>query len=358
MKILYVITGLSQGGAERVVCDLADAMCKKGNEVQIVYLTGEILTLPISKKIKIIKIGLNSIASLPKSYLKLRRVIRNFRPDVVHAHMVHANILTRLVRTTTSMNKLICTAHNSNEGSFLRMLSYRITDSFADLTTNVSNTAVASFEAKKAVPKNSMMTVYNGVNFTNFTYQPDAEKTIKEELDLPFDTKIILAVGRFNIQKNYPNLLMAIKNLKDQSAIPFILLIAGDGELRSEIETLILKLNIIDNVILLGRRKDIPKLMSACDVFVLSSDYEGLPTVLIEALACEAQVVSTDVSGVHEIIGSHGKVVSVKDSDALAIAIEETLLIEKKNVLGRQYVKNKFDINIVSDEWLDIYHEK
>ena len=157
-------------------------MCKKGNEVQIVYLTGEILTLPISKKIKIIKIGLNSIASLPKSYLKLRRVIRNFRPDVVHAHMVHANILTRLVRTTTSMNKLICTAHSSNEGGVIRMLSYRVTDRLANLTTNVSNTAVAAFEAKHAVPKNSMLTVYNGVDFTNFTYSPDAKDIIVKEL--------------------------------------------------------------------------------------------------------------------------------------------------------------------------------
>ena len=66
MKILYVITGLSQGGAERVVCDLADAMCKKGNEVQIVYLTGEILTLPISKKIKIIN---HSFTSSPHHIL-------------------------------------------------------------------------------------------------------------------------------------------------------------------------------------------------------------------------------------------------------------------------------------------------
>ena len=358
MKILYVITGLSQGGAERVVCDLADAMCKKGNEVQIVYLTGEILTLPISKKIKIIKIGLNSIASLPKSYLKLRRVIRNFRPDVVHAHMVHANILTRLVRTTTSMNKLICTAHSSNEGGVIRMLSYRVTDRLANLTTNVSNTAVAAFEAKHAVPKNSMLTVYNGVDFTNFTYSPDAKDIIVKELSLDSNTKIILAVGRFNASKNYFNLLSAINLIKDQLNISFVLLIAGDGELRFEIEKEITNLGISNNVLLLGRRDDIPLLMSACDVFVLSSDYEGLPTVLIEALACQAQVVSTNVSGAHEIIGKHGKIVPTKNPISLAEAIKDRLQNSNKNVSGQQYVKNKFDLDLISDKWLKIYNEK
>lgn len=357
MKILYVITGLGQGGAERVVCDLADEMCKRGHDVKIAYLTGDILTSPTHKEIELYNVSLNSFKSLPASFFKLSKFIKDLNPDVVHAHMVHANILARLVRILTPINKLICSAHNSNEGGALRMFLYRVTDRIADLTTNVSKTSVTSFEAKRAVPKNSMITVYNGVNFANFRYQPDAEKTIKKELDLPLDTKIILAVGRFNVQKNYPNLLMAIKKLKDQSAIPFILLIAGDGELRSEIETLILKLNIIDNVILLGRRKDIPKLMSACDVFVLSSDYEGLPTVLIEALACEAQVVSTDVSGVHEIINVYGKIVPIRNADGLAEAIAKTLLIEQKNILGHQYVKNKFDINIISDKWLKIYHE-
>lgn len=358
MKILYVITGLSQGGAERVVCDLADAMCKKGNEVQIVYLTGEILTLPISKKIKIIKIGLNSIASLPKSYLKLRRVIRNFRPDVVHAHMVHANILTRLVRTTTSMNKLICTAHSSNEGGVIRMLSYRVTDRLANLTTNVSNTAVAAFEAKHAVPKNSMLTVYNGVDFTNFTYSPDAKDIIVKELSLDSNTKIILAVGRFNASKNYFNLLSAINLIKDQLNISFVLLIAGDGELRFEIEKEITNLGISNNVLLLGRRDDIPLLMSACDVFVLSSDYEGLPTVLIEALACQSQVVSTNVSGAHEIIGKHGKIVPTNNSISLAEAIKYRLQNSNKNVSGQQHVKNKFDLDLISDKWLKIYNEK
>ena len=357
MKIFYVITGLGQGGAERVVCDLADAMFKKGHEVKIAYLTGDVITQPANKEIELLGIGLTNVITLPKAYLTLSKIVRNFKPDIVHAHMIHANILTRLVRLVTPIQKLICTAHNSNEGSALRMLSYRITHSLANLTTNVSDTAVASFEIKYAVPKSSMLTVYNGVNFDNFTYEPKAKKTIVKEFNLSDDVKIILAVGRFNVQKNYFNLLNAINIVKGKLNKSFVLLIAGDGELRDEIEQLTKTLNISENVIILGRRNDIPVLMSACDVFVLSSDYEGLPTVLIEAMGCQAQVVSTNVSGVHEIIGKYGKIVPVKNSMALADGIRESFQAKGRNMLGCEYVKNKFDLDLISDEWLNIYNE-
>lgn len=357
MKILYIITGLGQGGAERVVCDLADAMFKKGNEVKIAYLTGDVLTRPNYNQIELIQISLTGAYSLPRAYLKLSKIIREYQPDVVHSHMVHANLLTRLVRLVVPIERLICTAHSSNEGGRIRKLAYRATHSLADLTTNVSKTAVASFEKDNAVPKNGMKTIYNGVNFENFNYSQDSKQTLTCELKLNVECKIILAVGRFNESKNYPNLLKAIKIFKDEYSIPFILLIAGDGELRNNIEATIISLKLSNNVILLGRRNDVPKLMSACDIFVLSSDYEGLPTVLIEAMACQAHVISTDVSGAREIVDSYGSIVPVNDSDALAKAMEENLCNENKNISGCKYVKNKFDLNVISDEWLEIYNE-
>ncbi|SPJ22140.1 N-acetylgalactosamine-N, N'-diacetylbacillosaminyl-diphospho-undecaprenol 4-alpha-N-acetylgalactosaminyltransferase [Prolinoborus fasciculus] len=271
--------------------------------------------------------------------------------------MVHANILTRLIRLSTPIKKLICTAHNSNEGSFLRMALYRITHNLADLTTNVSNTAVYSFEKKKAVPKNTMRTVYNGINFTRFKYSSVAKQELFNELNLKDNTKIILAVGRLNQQKNYPNLLRAIKLLNDKYTEPFMLLIAGDGELRLYIEKLINELNLNNFVLLLGRRSDIPKLMSACDVFVLSSDYEGLPTVLIEALACQAHTVSTDVSGAAEVLKDNGVIVPINNPEELFKAIEALLKKNYKNSLGFKYAYETFDLQIISEKWLNIYNE-
>lgn len=357
MKILYVITGLAQGGAERVVCDLADAMCTKGHTVKIAYLTGSVLTKPKSDSIELIAINLTGLTGLPFAYVKISQVIKSYRPDVVHSHMVHANILARLIRLSTPVKKLITTAHSSNEGGGLRMLAYRITNNLSDLTTNVSSTAVNSFECKHAVPKGKMQTIYNGVNFENFFYDPLAKKNTLDSLGLPDDTKLVLAVGRFSEAKNYPNLLHAIKDLKELTDFKFRLLIAGDGELRPQIEQLITHLGLEDYVILLGRRGDIQQLMSACDLFVLSSDHEGLPTVLIEALACQAHIVSTDVSGVREVVNRYATVVPPKNSQALAQAILKNLSNVEKNIQGRYFAKSKFDLNKVSEEWLSIYNE-
>ena len=161
-----------------------------------------------------------------------------------------------------------------------------------------------------------------------------------------------MAVGRFSTPKNYPNLLQAVKLLKAQLSTPFVLLIAGDGELRNEIEQLIITLDLQDNVTLLGRRNDIPKLMSAADVFVLSSDYEGLPTVLIEAMACEAHVVSTDVSGAREIIHKYGNIVPTNNPIALSESIFDALKLSNKN---KCVVNNKIAQKVINTNELEKY---
>ena len=358
MKILYIITGLGQGGAERVVCDLADAMCAKGHTVKIAYLTGSVLTKPKSDTIELIPINLTGIKGLPSAYFKISQVIRSYRPDVVHSHMVHANILTRLVKLSVPIKKLISTAHNSNEGGSFRMMCYRATHHLSDLTTNVSRTAVQEFERKHAVPAGEMRAVYNGIDFEYFRYEQSAKNEVLQELSLDSTYKVILAVGRFNSQKNYPNLLHSMKILKDKTTVPFKLLIVGDGELRDEIEKQISNLGLNHDVVLLGRRSDIPRLMSACDVFTLSSDYEGLPTVLIEALACKSQIASTDAIGVREVVANFAEIVPIRQPQLLAEAIELKLNNSSQNIAGFEHAKKHFDLEAITEQWISIYNEK
>uniref|UniRef100_UPI002617F138 glycosyltransferase n=1 Tax=Clostridium sp. TaxID=1506 RepID=UPI002617F138 len=92
MKILYVITGLSLGGAERVVADLADQMTLLGHNVKIAYLTGDVLVQFASSDVEIIALHLNSVKDFLPASKKYQRLIKSFSPDVVHAHMVHANL--------------------------------------------------------------------------------------------------------------------------------------------------------------------------------------------------------------------------------------------------------------------------
>ena len=123
MKVLFVITGLGVGGAERQVVDLATRLVQLNHQVKICYLTGSPANLSIPNQIELIGLGVRkSVWGFFMAYAALRRVILRFQPDVVHSHMVHANILSRLVRLTTPIARLVCTAHSTNEGGKLRML--------------------------------------------------------------------------------------------------------------------------------------------------------------------------------------------------------------------------------------------
>jgi len=359
MKILYIITGLGQGGAERVVCDLADQMSELGHNVYLIYFYGEIITKPKSAAIQIIKINLESFKDIPALPFNLIKHIKEIQPDVVHSHMFHANIISRLSRVFVKIPRLINTAHSSNEGGEIRMLSYRLTDAFSDLTTNVSEYATNKFVELKATPASRIKTIYNGVDFEKFKFDPNARESLIRELNLDSKVKIILAVGRFHSAKNYPNLIKAISLLR-MHLDSFVLLIAGEGELRDELEQLIKQENLSSIVALLGSRTDIPQLMSACDVFALSSDYEGLPTVLIEALGCEADIVTTDVSGAREIVADNGYIVPIQDPLAISDALYKALTTDnfERNKKGRLSAQDKFDLEKVAALWVNLYNER
>ena len=354
MKILYLITGLGLGGAEKVVCDLADQMAGKGHEVKIAYLTGEILVRPKSIDIDLISLDLNNLYGLYSASKKYKKIIQDFQPDVVHAHMVHANIFTRINRIGCAIPKLICTAHNSNEGGRLRMIVYRLTNFLSDFNSNVSQEATESLISKGAFNKNNLTTVYNGIDLSKFK----SFKTEKKN-----DEIMVLSVGRFNEQKDYPNLFRAIKILKDNSLIEKVkFYIAGEGHLRPQLEQLIVDLGISDSVVLLGKRSDIPTLLNKADYFILSSRHEGLPTVVIEAMACGTFVIATDCGGSAEIMGDTGILVPPQNSEALAESLKEAvnktpLEIQENNLKARQRVEELFSLERSVQNWLKLYEQ-
>lgn len=356
MKILYVITGLGGGGAEKVVADLADQMFLKGHQVKICYLTGEVVVKPQSEKIEIIGLGLNSLGGLLEACRYYRKLIKRYQPDVVHAHMIHANIFTRLNRIGCDIPRLLCTAHSSNEGGKIRMLAYRLTNFLSDFNSNVSNEAKKSLVSKGAFAEEQLETVYNGIDLNKF------KKISSKQENNSDDVVKILAVGRLSMPKDYPNLLNAIKILKNKTNKKFHLKIAGDGELRLTIEKMIDNLGLNDVVSLLGRRSDIPFLLNQADIFVLASEFEGLPTVVLEAIACECYVVATDCGGTSEIMGDTGQLVPTKNSPALALALEKTIELmsierQDNNIKARTRIEKNFSLEASVNTWLRHYEK-
>ncbi|RSE21609.1 glycosyltransferase [Acinetobacter johnsonii] len=349
MKILYVITGLGGGGAEKVVVDLATRMQDIGHQVKIAYLKGEIVVKPKNQDIELVYLELESFSQIYKACRLYQKIINNFKPDVVHSHMIHANIFSRINQIFIKVPKLICTAHNANEGGKIRMLGYRLTNRLADINTNVSVEAVESFVNKKAFSRDALA-VYNGIDLEQFYF---FNKKTKNEVVR------MIAIGRLTPQKDYPNLIKALAIVKETFK-NFKLQIVGDGEEKDNIIDLIHHYNLQDHISLLGRRDDIAELLDQSDLFILASAYEGFGLVVAEAMATNTFVVATDCGGVKEVMGGCGILVAPEDSNILAKGILKALNlssneIDYNNLKAYEHVRNSFDLNFIVKKWLELY---
>lgn len=358
-KILFLITGLGVGGAERQVTDLATSLKKDGHDITICYLKGEALIRPMQDEITLIKADFDKSPAL--GFLKLISIIKKIKPDVVHSHMIHANILTRLARIFTKIPLLVSTAHSKNEGGWLRMRAYQFTDFLTDITTNVSHEATEEFIRLKSTPRNKIITIYNGIDTKKFSPNINVREEYRNLLNIS-DEKLFLAVGRLVDAKDYPNMLHSIKEVyKKEKNIK--LFIVGDGPLRKDLEIMTDSLGIKKIVHFLGIRKDVENLMNAADYFLLSSAWEGFGLVVAEAMATEKIVIATDSGGVAEVVGDKGFIVPPSDSIALSEAIIQAINMKDDDSMNlkseaRNRIINNFSIESAKKNYLKIYYKQ
>lgn len=363
-KVIFLITGLAYGGAETQLVYLTTRLKKRGWKVRVVSLTPPKAYVEELEAtgVPVISLGIRRKLPTPQSVLQLVKLIRSWRPQIIHSHMVHANLLARLVRPLTFMPTLICTAHSINEGSRLREFLYRLTDPLCDLTTQVSRAGLERYVRVKAVPRHKIRYIPNGVDTERFRPNPDKRSYLRAKLDL--EARFVwFAVGRFHASKDYPNMLQAFAMIvKKRTEVA--LLIVGEGPLRSEMERLAQELEIGEYVRFLGIRRDVPELMNAADAYVMSSAWEGMANVLLEASATGLPIVATDVGGNGEIVidGETGFLVPPKNPNKLAQAMLRLMSLpqEERKHMGeraRQYVEENFSLERVVDRWEHLYCE-
>ena len=328
MKILYVITGLGMGGAETITIDVAQKMLERGHEVAVLYLTGDNLQQH-RIKLQMEIIGLHMKKS-PIGFLRAlkqaRIYVNMFSPNVVHAQMFHANLFCRILRLFTRMPFLICTEHNRNIEGAIRMKLYRLTDCLSDMNTNVSEEATNYFISKKSFNKEKSKTIYNGVDLSKFIKDDNVRKAIRKEYGILEEDFLFINVGRLTKAKNQETLVKAFFQLKNKG-LHVKLLIVG---------------------------------YNAADCFVLSSLWEGFPMVLIEAMATELPIITTECG--REAVSDNNYIVSAENSFLLSEKMESiyNMNLSDRIQLGisnRNHVK-RFDINIICSQWEDIYSGK
>lgn len=330
---LFVPT-LGGGGAELIWVHLANGLASRDIRVDLVLanVTGPYLN-QVDDAVRVIDLKASRVAT---SLGGLVRYLKGTRPQVLLSALSHANVVailaTRLARTG---NAVIVSEHLANSAHNVRVRQLRerllprimrVAYSHADRVVAVSHGAADDLAAMIGLRRSEINVVYNPV------YSDALVRKAHEPVDHPwFDSEqppVILAVGRLTPQKGFDVLLRAFALHRRTSRTPDRLLVLGDGPLRSELEALSVRLGVAESVQFAGFVANPLAYMRRSDLFVLSSRYEGLPGVLIEAMACGARVVSTDCpSGPREILenGRWGRLVPVEDAEALAQAIGDAL---------------------------------
>ena len=360
MRIVYVLTSLGMGGAERIVLALAGRMAQRGHTVAILVLCPPVAeqwptTLPVIH-LDMHKSSISVLAGVARG----RRFLREFRPDVVHSHCFHANILARLLKVLVPGPAVLSTVHNVYEGGWARMLAYRLTDGLARQTIAVSQAAADRFVRLKAVPQRKCMVLTNGIDTAEFA--PSADRRARMRTEMSAGAQFIwLTAGRIVPAKDYPNLLRAFARVRT-ACREAQLWIAGEatGTEFLTVQALVAELGLEDAVSWLGLRRDLPALLDAADGFVLGSAWEGMPLALGEAMAMEKPVVATDVGGVRELVEDAGAIVPAKDPCALAKAMLEQMQStpEDRRALGlaaRSRIQGHFGMDAKADEWEALY---
>jgi glycosyltransferase involved in cell wall biosynthesis len=297
----------------------------------------------------------------PGVFLKLVRLIKNERYDIVHTHTTKAGILGRIAAFLSGVPIIVHGLHGSTFQAFnsvflnkLLFLFERFCSRFTDAYISVSTILSQSYIDKGIGKKDNHFTVYSGMELSKF-FQAREQIDKKEkytELKINEGEFIIGNVARLEMRKGHYFLIDAFQNIvRKYKHINVKLLIVGEGNKRIDLEKYVKELDLEDKVIFTGYRKNVEELMALMDVFVLTSLREGLPRVLVQAAAVGIPSIAFNVDGVPEIIkdNHNGFLVEAKNLKLLENRIlkymEDKELAELHGQQGRELVGNKWSID-------------
>lgn len=369
MKILHVITAINRGGAENHLNDLISGhISQYGCEVACAWLKGDGYWASDFEQIgvKLFPLGLERYGQLAPLW-RLRTAIRNFKPDVVHAHMPPAELYVRLALLLPSGSnpQLVISKHNDEpfyRGFGHQLLGRWVARSACRIVT-ISD-AVKNYMADQlGLPTAKLTTVHYGIDPTPFQdVSPQAIHALRDTWGIPPQAWVIGTVARFVPQKALHVLLQGYAGYRASASRPSRLVLVGRGALESELKVEAQRLGIASDIVWAGYREDIPVVMRAFDCFALTSIYEGFGLVLIEAMAAGKPVVATAVSAIPEVVqdGKTGLLIPVNDPISLAAAfscLENEAERKQMGRAGLALTQSYFTLDRMVSSTIRIYQE-
>lgn len=370
MKLAHVISSCCAGGAEMFVKSLLENITKTDriNSIQLWVMSkiedispNDVQKLEFEKKfiyeMESSGVEVKFVKKRPgrdwsKAKKELRKIYNSFKPDIIHTHLESVTFHT--CRALSKYNVPIIQTIHSTVINYPFIQKYYINKKTNGYVA-ISKKVVYNIHEKIGVGHERIYLIYNGVKVDKF-------KVTNRDICRSVNT--IIAIGRLTKAKDHENLLNAMKILIDKLNIEGIkapvLLIVGEGELEKELKEISASLGINEYTKFLGIRQDIPDLLSKSDIYVMSSEWEGLSISLIEALASGIPIVATDAGSNNEIIENeaNGLIVPIKDPEALAEGLYRVIVnpdLRRKFTSNSEVKVKKFRIEDCALNHIDMY---
>lgn len=368
-KILHIITGLKNGGAEGVLYRLCkhDKSC---NHI-VISLTdeGKYSSLLEQEGIETHCLYIGRGFTFPLALWRLFNLLRKHKPDVVQNWMYHADLIGGIVARLAGIKHVFWNVrHTALEPGKSKRSTILIAKMCSFLSNKIPKKIMyCAYEAQivheaQGYQQGKGYVVPNGYDLTKFSISTAIGKEFREAVSVNDDDFLIGMVGRYNPQKDHENLIHAL-GLVRSSGIEFKLVLIG-VDLDAKNQEVIAQIemhNLFNNVLLLGQRTDIPSAMNGLDIHVLSSSFgEAFPNVLAEAMACGTPCVTTDVGDAALIVGDTGWIVEPKKPYLLAHAIVQAMEDKKADVEGwvlrQKNCRNRIVENFNIEKMIEHYH--
>lgn len=394
-KIVHLIGSLQPGGAERQLCNFVIGAHRRGYDVSVILIFepveefnhyGELLAregIPVrvagksfnpkfKSAIKALPGGVEFLKAIPEEFcpwaIDILGELLCDPPDIFHAWLDHSNIWGGVAALLANTPLIVLSTRNVNPMHFPYLASpyflsmyKRMADSQQIRFINNSHAGAESYAKWLGLPLERISVVLNGVDFADVRRaDPEIIREFKREVSLPDRCRIIAGVFRLSDEKQPLVFLEVVRRVLSRLPDVYIV-IAGIGPLEAELREFITLHGMRERVYLLGRRSDVPTVLSAADLLLLTSRQEGTPNVLLEAQWLQCPVVSTRAGGAVDAVahGESGFLVDVGDVDGIESAVMNILsddkLAGKMSQAGPEFIKKKFSVDRMVQETISVY---
>jgi glycosyltransferase involved in cell wall biosynthesis len=358
LRVLQIVDGFRMGGAENKLCELIQRLDRNKYEIMLANVGP---TGPLQAHFEQLGIELFDFrrcwAFDPWPFAKLYRLMQQRRIDIVQTTLFWADFIGAMAAKLARVPVILSWETVSHEGdpyhnNFQRRNGYRLAMKCVDLIIAVSHEVKESLIRRRHIPAEKIRVIHYGVDFAQF--HPNGRDIVlakRQEIGVQPGHFLIGIVARLEPWKGHRYFVEAFAEIALQFPEARVILV-GEGSLRGELEQMTREKGLQGRLSFLGVRKDVAQLVNCLDLFVLPSlPGEGLPNVLLEAMACRIPVIATRVGGVPELVrdGQNGYLVPPGDAEALRTAFVQALSnrtrLQEIARAGRATVEEKFSLS-------------